>query len=60
MDALILILKFIPNRAIASHLPDGGLAAARTDVLDFSMVVIPALAMDMVCCSMACMGQGKR
>ena len=37
-----------------SHLPEGGLAAARTDVRDLSMVVMPALAMEMVCCSMAC------
>ena len=37
-----------------AHLPEGGFAAARTDVLDLSMVVIPALATEMVCCSMAC------
>ena len=36
------------------YLPDGGLAAASTDARDLSMVVMPALAMEMVCCSMAC------
>ena len=35
-------------------LPEGGLAAASTLVLLLSMVVMPALAMEMVCCSMAC------
>ena len=33
--------------------PDGGLAAANTEVRDFSIVVIPALATDIVCCSIA-------
>lgn len=37
----------------SSYRPDGGLAAARTDVLELRTVVIPALAMDIVCCSMA-------
>ncbi len=36
-----------------AHLPEGGLAAASTEVLLLSMVVMPALAMEMVCCSMA-------
>lgn len=39
---------------MATDLPEGGLAAASTEVRDFSMVVMPALAMEMVCCSMAC------
>ena len=39
---------------MVAHLPEGGFAAARTDVLDLSMVVMPALATEMVCCSMAC------
>uniref|UniRef100_A0A7C9ELW2 Uncharacterized protein n=1 Tax=Opuntia streptacantha TaxID=393608 RepID=A0A7C9ELW2_OPUST len=34
-----------------SYLPQAGLAAARTAVLAFSEVVIPALAMLTVCCS---------
>lgn len=37
----------------SSYRPDGGLAAASTEVLELRTVVIPALAMDMVCCSMA-------
>ena len=36
------------------YLPEGGLAAARTEVRDLSMVVMPALAMEIVCCSIAC------
>ena len=36
-----------------AYLPEGGLAAARTDVLDLSIVVIPAFATEIVCCSMA-------
>lgn len=39
---------------VCADLPDGGLAAASTEVRDLSMVVMPALAMEMVCCSMAC------
>ena len=42
------------GRRVAADLPEGGLAAASTEVRDFSMVVMPALAMEMVCCSMAC------
>ena len=42
-----------PKPPHAPHLPEGGLAAASTDVLLLSMVVMPALAMEMVCCSMA-------
>ena len=38
----------------SSHLPEGGLAAASTEVRDLSIVVMPALAIEMVCCSMAC------
>jgi hypothetical protein len=37
-----------------TDLPEGGLAAASTLVRLLSMVVMPALAMEMVCCSMAC------
>lgn len=37
------------------YLPEGGLAAANTEVLLLSMVVMPALAIEMVCCSIACM-----
>lgn len=37
-----------------THLPEGGFAAARTEVLLLSMVVMPALAILIVCCSMAC------
>lgn len=43
-----------------SYLPEGGLAAARTEVRDLSMVVIPALAMEIVCCSMACVKPGSQ
>lgn len=37
----------------SSYRPDGGLAAASTEVLEFRTVVIPAFAMEMVCCSIA-------
>lgn len=37
----------------SSYRPEGGLAAARTEVLEFRTVVIPAFAMEMVCCSIA-------
>ena len=37
----------------AAHLPLGGLAAASTLVRLLSTVVMPALAMEMVCCSIA-------
>lgn len=40
--------------AQAAHRPLGGLAAASTLVRDFSTVVMPAFAIEMVCCSMAC------
>ena len=36
-----------------AHLPEGGLAAASTEVRDFSIVVIPAFATEIVCCSIA-------
>ncbi len=39
---------------MSSYRPDGGLAAASTAARLFSIVVMPALAMEMVCCSMAC------
>ena len=37
----------------SSYLPKIGLAAARTAVLELRIVVIPALAIDIVCYSMA-------
>ena len=37
----------------SSYRPYNGLAAAKTDVLEFRIVVIPAFAMEMVCYSMA-------
>ncbi len=37
----------------SSYLPEGGLAAASTAVLELRTVVIPALAMEIVCCSIA-------
>jgi hypothetical protein len=37
----------------SSQRPAIGLAAARTEVLELSTVVMPALAIDIVCCSMA-------
>ena len=37
----------------SSKLPKTGLAAARTEQREFNMVVIPALAMEIVCCSIA-------
>jgi hypothetical protein len=36
------------------YLPYAGLAAARTDVRALSVVVMPALAIDTVCCSITC------
>lgn len=39
----------------SSYRPEGGLAAASTEVRLRSIVVMPALAMEMVCCSMACL-----
>jgi hypothetical protein len=37
----------------SSYLPKRGFAAARTDDLEFKIVVIPALAIEIVCCSIA-------
>lgn len=37
----------------SSYLPNKGFAAASTEVLEFRMVVIPALAIEMVYCSIA-------
>jgi hypothetical protein len=37
----------------SSYLPKTGLAAAKTDVLEFKIVVIPALAIEIVYCSIA-------
>lgn len=37
----------------SSYLPKMGFAAARTEVLELRMVVIPALAIEMVYCSIA-------
>jgi len=37
----------------SSYLPNTGLAAASTEVLEFRMVVMPALAIEIVCCSIA-------
>ena len=37
----------------SSYLPNTGLAAASTEVLELRMVVIPAFAIEMVCYSMA-------
>lgn len=47
-------LKYIQVlSAIVSTYPKTELAAARTLALEFKVVVIPAFAMDMVCCSIA-------
>ena len=58
-DCMLAIAKanalFVQLDGKRSYRPDGGLAAASTEVLDFSMVVMPAFATEMVCCSMACM-----
>ena len=37
----------------SSYRPDGGFAAANTEVRELRTVVIPALAIEMVCCSIA-------
>jgi hypothetical protein len=37
----------------SSYLPKRGLAAARTDDLEFKIVVMPALAIEIVYCSIA-------
>lgn len=42
-----------PGLFMSSYRPKTGFAAARTLVLEFRMVVIPALAMEIVCCSIA-------
>ena len=42
-----------------AHLPMRGLAAARIDVRALSVVVMPALAMEIVCCSITCMPRGR-
>ena len=39
---------------LSSYLPNTGLAAASTAAREFKMVVIPAFATEIVCCSMAC------
>ena len=58
--SIIFLLRLITTNESLTHLPEGGLAAAKTEVLDLSMVVIPALAMEIVCCSMACRQPGMR
>ena len=58
-DCMLAIARehalFVELACMRSYRPDGGLAAASTEVLDLSMVVMPAFATEMVCCSMACM-----
>ena len=44
---------------LVSYLPQAGLAAASTVVRVFRVVVMPALAMLTVCCSMTCRGAGQ-
>ena len=44
---------FSPGVLRSSYRPKMGFAAASTDVLAFKMVVMPALAIEMVCCSIA-------
>ena len=44
---------------LVSYLPQAGLAAASTVVRVFRVVVIPALAMLTVCCSITCRGTGQ-
>ena len=51
----IVVYKSIWSEIVrrSSYFPRRGLAAARTAVLEFRIVVIPALAIEMVYCSMA-------
>ena len=44
-------LMFLCGVSALLYLPYIGLAAAKTEVLAFNVVVIPALAIDTVCCS---------
>jgi len=44
---------FSTTERLRSYLEPTGLAAARMAVLEFSWHTIPALAMEMVCCSIA-------
>lgn len=53
INLIILKLVKIPILIWSLYLPKMGFAAARTEVLLFRMVVIPALATLIVCCSMA-------
>jgi len=51
----IVLWKSIYSEACfkSSYLPNKGFAAAKTDVLELRMVVIPAFAIEIVCCSIA-------
>ena len=51
----IVVFKLIlsPSECLSLNLPNIGLAAARTALLAFNTAVIPAFAMEMVCCSIA-------
>jgi hypothetical protein len=48
-----VIWTFCFNDLVRSYLPLMGLAAARIEVLAFSVAFTPALVMEIVCCSMA-------
>ena len=44
---------FLYMDSLLLYLPNRGLAAANIDVLEFNVVVIPALAIEIVCCYIA-------
>ncbi|RNA18401.1 hypothetical protein BpHYR1_000531 [Brachionus plicatilis] len=52
-DKIVGIKSMLSSPFMSSHLPNMLLAAASTEHLELSVVVIPALAMEIVCCSIA-------
>ena len=52
-DKMVGINSMLLSPRESSHRPKTLLAAARTEHREFSVVVMPALAIEMVCCSMA-------
>jgi hypothetical protein len=52
-DKIVGIKSMFSSALVSSHLPNMELAAAKTEQRELSVVVMPALAIDSVCCSMA-------
>ena len=53
LERIVGMKSMFSSALVSSHLPNTELAAARTEHLLLRVVVMPALAIEMVCCSMA-------